>query len=84
MLEHEHSKLEIIDRKLDLLIAEFEPTAKRCGQDHELLHGTPDSLGVIHKVNVMWRVHWWILCTLSSLAGVVFTLGVQRLTGIHP
>ena len=32
-------------------------------------YGHKNDLGVRTKVTIMWRVHMWILCTASALAG---------------
>ncbi len=46
------------------------------------LYGDGKELGISQKVTVLWRLHVWLLCLLSGLAGSAITLGVQKLT--HP
>lgn len=33
------------------------------------LFGKAGSMGIAHKVNIMWRAHVWVLCTLSAAVG---------------
>lgn len=30
------------------------------------------------KVTIMWRIHVWVLCSLSAGAGIIFTILVQK------
>lgn len=48
--------------------------------DHvlELLQGKDGALGIMGKVNIMWRFHIWILCTLSAAAGSVVTMAITK------
>lgn len=46
------------------------------------LYGDGASLGISQKVNVLWRLHVWLLCLLSGLAGSGITLAFQKL--VHP
>lgn len=43
------------------------------------LYGDGTNLGLSQKVSVLWRMHVWLLCTLSALAGSLATIAVQRL-----
>lgn len=45
---------------------------------HEaLLFGEDGDMGDHHRVSVMWRVHVWILCTISAALGGILTLGAR-------
>ena len=46
----------------------------------ELLLGKDGSRGVVQKVDLMWRAHIWILCTLSGGLGFAaqFVLGALK------
>jgi len=50
---------------------------------HErVLYGDPDDaakMGLVAKVNTMWRWHSWVLCIASSGAGVVATILIQKI-----
>ncbi len=46
------------------------------------LYGDGTNLGISQKVTVLWRLHTWLLCSLSALAGSGVTLAVQKI--IHP
>lgn len=62
-------------KKLDLVITLLrgEPGAPgllaRQSLDEETLYGTKGNIGLVNKVNIMWRIHVWVLCTMSALAG---------------
>lgn len=47
------------------------------------LYGDGANLGVSQKVAVLWRIHTWLLCTLSALAGSAATIAVQKIF-LHP
>lgn len=34
--------------------------------------------GLVHKVNIIWRAHVWLLCTASGFAGSIITLIAYR------
>lgn len=68
-------------KKLDRLIFLLEGQGidapgliHRLNMNTKLLLGESGEGGIAHKVNVMWRAHVWLLCTLS--AGVGFLLKV--------
>jgi len=46
------------------------------------LAGSGSELGLKQKVNVMWRLHVWILCSFSGIAGSLLTLMIQKFR--HP
>ena len=53
MTDAETQKLDRIEAKVDRIC--------------KILHGhNGDGLGVIAKVNILWRSWWWLLCTLSA------------------
>lgn len=45
----------------------------------KILFGTEGRRGLIQEHIVMWRVHVWILCALSTLLGSIITLAVQNI-----
>lgn len=47
-------------------------------QHNEVLHGDTDHMGIITKVQILWRGHIWLYCTLSAGLGSIITLYVQR------
>jgi hypothetical protein len=57
-----------------------EPGLKRrqTATDKEI-HGSKGELGIKNRVDILWRIHVWLLCTLSGGAGVIATLIIQRL-----
>lgn len=66
--------------KLDRLIQLIEGTGAHDSgligklDKHELvLFGDMEKPGIVTKVNFMWRLHVWLLCTASGLGGAVFT-----------
>lgn len=49
-------------------------------KDHEkLFWGDGRSLGVIHKINFMWRAHVGLLCAISAALSSVVTVWVMKL-----
>lgn len=53
---------------------------RKVARIEQVLSGDDDSLGLTQKVNIVWRVHVWLLCLFSGIAGSFLTLAVQRLT----
>ena len=47
----------------------------------QVIHGDGKELGLFQRVNIMWRVHVWVLCVLSGAAGSGLTLLIQKLQG---
>ncbi len=35
----------------------------------KVMFGRGQEEGIVVKVNILWRMHVWVLCTLSGLAG---------------
>lgn len=73
-------------RKLDRIVYLLEGNGvdspglvHRVAMIDELLMGRHGKNGLAHKVNIMWRVHSWLLGTLSAAGGVAATLIIQRL-----
>jgi len=63
-------------KKLDrvLFLLEGEPSAPgvlvKLQQHAETLYGISGNDGVVSKVNVMWRIHVWLLCSFSATFGL--------------
>jgi len=62
---------EKVNRILQLLEGEKDVPGilSRLAEHEETLYGKKGANGVVSKVNIMWRVHVWLLCTLSGAAG---------------
>lgn len=60
----------------------MDSTAQTVEKHDRELYGDGTNLGISQKVTVLWRLHTWLLCSLSALAGSGITLAVQKL--IHP
>lgn len=43
----------------------------------KVLHGDKN-LGVVAKVQIIWRTYVWVLCTISAAAGSLITFLVMR------
>lgn len=62
-------------KKLDRIIAliEGQPDAPgilgRLAVHEETLFGRRGNNGLVNKVNIMWRGHVWLLCTISAAVG---------------
>lgn len=71
-------------KKLDRLLLAIEGTedypglAKRLALVEHLLFGKDGQGGLIQQHTILWRIHVWILCTLSGLVGTGLTILVQR------
>ena len=62
-----------MDRILYLLEGEEDVPGlvKRIATLEELLMGRRGNDGMVHQVRTMWRIHIWILCTMSGAAGYI-------------
>lgn len=73
-------------KKLDRLIflmegaGEDTPGIVHKLNEHDLvLMGQRGEPGLMSKVNIMWRVHVWLLCSLSGLVGYWLKTGLETL-----
>lgn len=73
------------DTKLDRVILLLEGgkdapgVVGRLARTEEILFGDTRFMGVLTKVNIMWRLHIWLLCTMSALAGYALkTLAINN------
>lgn len=71
------SKLTLLQKSSDRIIALIEGEddapgilAKLALHD-EVLFGRKGS-GMVNRVDLMWRIHVWLLCALSGAAGYLF------------
>lgn len=46
--------------------------AEKVDQHDKVLFGRDGEPGIAHQVKFMWRLHVWILCSLSGVAGYGF------------
>jgi len=51
----------------------------RVAGHEETLYGTRGNNGLTHKVNIMWRIHIWLLCTLSAAGGFVIKSMTEKI-----
>jgi hypothetical protein len=66
------------DQQIAVLIERLDRIATEMERYDELLFGKGGSLGLAQQVKVMWRIHVWILCTLSAIAGSILTAFAMR------
>ncbi len=52
---------------------QIDAIENQIAEHEETLNGSNGIPGVTYKVNVMWRIHVWVLCTLSCGVGVIAT-----------
>lgn len=73
MAQDDRSLRDQVARILYLLEGEEDVPGlvKRVANLEELLLGRRGKDGMAHQVRTMWRVHIWILCTLSGALGYV-------------
>lgn len=69
-MSNEQSELAAIREQLENLCDRFETIEK-------LLLGEGGKFGIAHQVNVLWRVHIWVACTLSAIAGATLKAGLD-------
>jgi hypothetical protein len=75
-------------RKLDRILNWIEGDANTPGFNQRIrlletiLFGKEGQRGMVQEHLIMWRIHVWILCTLSGLLGMIMTLLVQKLTKV--
>lgn len=73
------------ERKLDRLLQliEGEPDAPgilgRLALHEEVLFGKRGNNGLVNKVNILWRGHVWVLCTLSGGVGYLLREFIVRM-----
>jgi hypothetical protein len=74
-MDHSQQISESNSKKLDRIINLLDgdgpdsPGMIKAVSSHaHILHGN-GNFGVVQKVNIMWRLHVWVLCTLSGLGG---------------
>ena len=88
MSEHDISRLN--SQKLDRVLLAVEGTPDYPGINMRLaivekvLFGKEGAGGLVQQHVILWRIHVWILCTLSGLLGTALTLLVQRFLKAHP
>ena len=57
-----------------------EPGLKRRQTATDIeLHGEGTQLGIKNKVQILWRIHIWLLCSMSAGMGAVATMLLQRM-----
>ena len=68
-MEHEFERK--LDRVLQLLEGEKDAPGVigRLAHVESMLYGSSSMMGIGTKVSILWRVHIWLLCTLSAAAG---------------
>ena len=57
--------------------AELAEISRKVGIMFDLLQGTQGQLGLLQKVEVMWRAHVWLLCAASAAGGSIGTLALK-------
>lgn len=89
MLEllQQDKRLHRFEKQIEMLLSRFE-SEMRTSADHGNRIATLDFIvqgdvrqgkdGIADQVRIMWRVHTWMMCLISGLAGVIGTLLVQR------
>lgn len=74
-------------RKLDQILVAFQGDGTNPGFNDRmklieiLLFGKEGGQGLIQQHNIMWRMHVWLWCSLSTLVGSAITLIVLKAVG---
>ena len=72
-------------KKLDRILAWIEGDQTNPGFNdrirliEKILFGKEGQRGMVQEHIIMWRIHVWILCSLSGVLGAIITLLVQKL-----
>ena len=45
----------------------------RVEKTEDIIHGKDGGIGILHKVNFMWRVHVWVIGGIGTLLGAIIT-----------
>jgi hypothetical protein len=56
----------------------LDEVLRRTATLFELLQGEHGQLGLLQKVEIMWRMHVWVLCSISAGLGGALTLMVRH------
>ena len=62
----------LLDR-LDRIAEQMEHHTDQFEKVEHVLFGVDGDLGLTQRVAVMWRIHVWILCTISAACGSIMT-----------
>lgn len=57
----------------------LEPIERRLAHIEEALRGDLHNLGLISRVNILWKSWIWVLCSGSALVGSALTLVIKLL-----
>jgi hypothetical protein len=63
--------------KLAVFLEKHEHLNSRVEDHHTTLYGSNGNFGVSQKVVVMWRVHVWLLCSVSAAVGYLIKLWIK-------
>lgn len=81
------NETDAINNKLNRIVLLLEGDGKdipgviqRVNALNELLLGKGGIDGVVQKVNSMWKIHIWILCTASAGMGYALKSFVEQIT----
>ena len=87
-MSHVENTSENNSRKLDRIIGWIEGDDGTPGlQDRmklieRILFGKEGQRGMIQEHMIMWRIHVWLLCSLSGILGAIMTLLIQKLAKV--
>ncbi len=78
MSDHIEPSRSELDRKLDEILLMFKGQGadapgvlNRLANIERLIVGEHGNYGMATKVAVMWRIHVWLLCSLSGSGGII-------------
>lgn len=81
--EH-HDKIELLNTKVDRLLMAVEGDgdavpgmALRLTLVERVLFGKDGGEGLMTKVTILWRIHLWVLCSLSAGLGFLIREAVR-------
>jgi len=69
-----------LDSLLKLINRDLEEIKHMVLEHEALLKGSDTRLGMLVRLEILWRSYTWILCTLSATIGAFVTWIVTRLT----
>jgi len=63
--------------KLAVFLEKHENLTERVKDHHSTLYGENGNFGVSQKVVIMWRIHVWLLCSVSAAVGYLIKLWIK-------
>lgn len=67
-----------LDVKLDNILDKISRVVSEVEAHDRTLFGKDGNFGMTQKVQIMWRAHVWVLCSLSAGVGSAITFLISK------